>query len=174
MCVWMFTWSSPWSLTMAPRVSNNPSRLPAAVGCARAMCRRRLAAQPHRMLRTAVAPYSSTEQRLSFGRVPNGVCPAGPTSPRAGSRGTASFRPPCSPKRSVRWRPPCPATCGSSTRRCRSTQRSRPAAPSSASGPPNGPPGTPLSGSISTVSTGLSWICVGIHSRRALPFPVCA
>ena len=34
--------------------------------------------------------------------------------------------------------------------------------------------GTALSGSISTVLTGLSWICVGIHSRRALPSPVCA
>ena len=34
--------------------------------------------------------------------------------------------------------------------------------------------GTALSGSISTVLTGLSWICVGIHSRRALPCPVCA
>ena len=34
--------------------------------------------------------------------------------------------------------------------------------------------GTALSGSISTVLTGLSWICVGIHSRRALPYPVCA
>ena len=34
--------------------------------------------------------------------------------------------------------------------------------------------GTPLSGSISTVLTGLSWICVGIHSRRVLPCPVCA
>ena len=33
---------------------------------------------------------------------------------------------------------------------------------------------TALSGSISTVSTVLSWICVGIHSRRALPCPVCA
>ena len=33
---------------------------------------------------------------------------------------------------------------------------------------------TPLSGSISTVLTGLSWICVGTHSRRALPCPVCA
>ena len=33
---------------------------------------------------------------------------------------------------------------------------------------------TALSGSISTVLTGLSWICVGIHSRRALPSPVCA
>ena len=31
-----------------------------------------------------------------------------------------------------------------------------------------------LSGSISTVSSGLSWICVGIHRRRALPCPVCA
>ena len=36
------------------------------------------------------------------------------------------------------------------------------------------PEGTALSGSISTVLTGLSWICVGIHSRRALPCPVCA
>ena len=34
--------------------------------------------------------------------------------------------------------------------------------------------GTTLSGSISTVLTVLSWICVGIHSRRALPSPVCA
>ena len=34
--------------------------------------------------------------------------------------------------------------------------------------------GTALSGSISTGLTGLSWICVGIHSRRALPPPVCA
>ena len=34
--------------------------------------------------------------------------------------------------------------------------------------------GTALSGSISTVLTGLSWICVGIHSRRALTSPVCA
>ena len=34
--------------------------------------------------------------------------------------------------------------------------------------------GTSLSGSISTVLTGLSLICVGIHSRRALPSPVCA
>ena len=34
--------------------------------------------------------------------------------------------------------------------------------------------GTALSGSISTVLTVLSWICVGIHSRRALPSPVCA
>ena len=33
---------------------------------------------------------------------------------------------------------------------------------------------TALSGSISTVLTGLSWICVGIHSRRALTSPVCA
>ena len=33
---------------------------------------------------------------------------------------------------------------------------------------------TALSGSISTVLTGVSWICVGIHSRRALPCPVCA
>ena len=33
---------------------------------------------------------------------------------------------------------------------------------------------TALSGSISTVLTGLSWICVGIHSRGALPSPVCA
>ena len=33
---------------------------------------------------------------------------------------------------------------------------------------------TALSGSISTALTGLSWICVGIHSRRALPCPVCA
>ena len=33
---------------------------------------------------------------------------------------------------------------------------------------------TALSGSISTVLTGLSWICVGVHSRRALPSPVCA
>ena len=38
----------------------------------------------------------------------------------------------------------------------------------------SGSPGTALSGSISTVLTGLSWICVGIHSRRALPAPVCA
>ena len=34
--------------------------------------------------------------------------------------------------------------------------------------------GTALSGSISTVLTVLSWICVGTHSRRALPTPVCA
>ena len=34
--------------------------------------------------------------------------------------------------------------------------------------------GTALSGSISTILTVLSWICVGIHSRRALPSPVCA
>ena len=34
--------------------------------------------------------------------------------------------------------------------------------------------GTSLSGSISTVLTALSWICVCIHSRRALPCPVCA
>ena len=34
--------------------------------------------------------------------------------------------------------------------------------------------GTALSGSISTVLTVLSWIFVGIHSRRALPSPVCA
>ena len=34
--------------------------------------------------------------------------------------------------------------------------------------------GTALSGSISTVLTVLSWICAGIHSRRALPCPVCA
>ena len=34
--------------------------------------------------------------------------------------------------------------------------------------------GTALSSSISTVLTGLSWICVGVHSRRALPSPVCA
>ena len=33
---------------------------------------------------------------------------------------------------------------------------------------------TALSGSISTVLTGWSWIFVGIHSRRALPCPVCA
>ena len=33
---------------------------------------------------------------------------------------------------------------------------------------------TALSGSISTVLTGLSWICVGIHSRGALRSPVCA
>ena len=31
-----------------------------------------------------------------------------------------------------------------------------------------------LSGSISTVLTVLSWIRVDIHSRRALPCPVCA
>ena len=36
------------------------------------------------------------------------------------------------------------------------------------------PPGTSLSGPISTVLTVLSWICVGIHSRRVLPSPVCA
>ena len=36
------------------------------------------------------------------------------------------------------------------------------------------PKGTALSGSISTILTGLSWICVGIHRRRALPSPVCA
>ena len=34
--------------------------------------------------------------------------------------------------------------------------------------------GTALFGSISTVLTVLSWICVGIHSRRALPSPACA
>ena len=34
--------------------------------------------------------------------------------------------------------------------------------------------GTAVSGSISTVLTGLSWICVGIHSRGALRSPVCA
>ena len=34
--------------------------------------------------------------------------------------------------------------------------------------------GTALSGSIFTVSTVLSWICAGMHSRRALPSPVCA
>ena len=34
--------------------------------------------------------------------------------------------------------------------------------------------GTALSGSISTVLTGLSWICVGVHSRRVLLSPVCA
>ena len=34
--------------------------------------------------------------------------------------------------------------------------------------------GTALSGSISTVLTGWSWICLGIHSRRALLYPVCA
>ena len=34
--------------------------------------------------------------------------------------------------------------------------------------------GTALSSSISTVLTGLSWIYVGVHSRRALPSPVCA
>ena len=33
---------------------------------------------------------------------------------------------------------------------------------------------TALSGSISTVLTGLSWIYVGVYSRRALPSPVCA
>ena len=33
---------------------------------------------------------------------------------------------------------------------------------------------TALSSSISTVLTGLSWIHVGVHSRRALPSPVCA
>ena len=33
---------------------------------------------------------------------------------------------------------------------------------------------TALSGSIFTVLTVLSWICVGIHIRRALPCPVCA
>ena len=33
---------------------------------------------------------------------------------------------------------------------------------------------TALSGSISTVLTVWSWICLGIHSRRALPSPVCA
>ena len=33
---------------------------------------------------------------------------------------------------------------------------------------------TALSGSISTVFTVLSWICVGRRSRRALPSPVCA
>ena len=34
--------------------------------------------------------------------------------------------------------------------------------------------GTALPGSISTVFTVLSWICVGIHSCRALSCPVCA
>ena len=34
--------------------------------------------------------------------------------------------------------------------------------------------GTALSGSISTVLTGLSWICAGICMREALPSPVCA
>ena len=34
--------------------------------------------------------------------------------------------------------------------------------------------GTALSGSISAVLTGLSWICVGIRGRRALASPVCA
>ena len=34
--------------------------------------------------------------------------------------------------------------------------------------------GTALSGSISTVLTGLSWICAGIHRRGALPSPVLA
>ena len=34
--------------------------------------------------------------------------------------------------------------------------------------------GAALSGSISTILTVLSWICVGIHSRRVLPSPVCA
>ena len=33
---------------------------------------------------------------------------------------------------------------------------------------------TALSGSISTVLTVLSWICAGIHRRRALSSPVCA
>ena len=39
-----------------------------------------------------------------------------------------------------------------------------------------GPTGTALSGSIPTVLTVLSWICLGMHSRidRALPSPVCA
>ena len=51
-------------------------------------------------------------------------------------------------------------------------------APASAAGNPLAAPwqpkGTALSGSISTVLTVLSWICVGIHSRGALPCPVCA
>ena len=34
--------------------------------------------------------------------------------------------------------------------------------------------GTALSGSISTVLTGLSWICAGICMCEALPSPVCA
>ena len=34
--------------------------------------------------------------------------------------------------------------------------------------------GTSLSGSISTILTVLSWICVGIHMCKALPSPVCA
>ena len=34
--------------------------------------------------------------------------------------------------------------------------------------------GTALSGSISTISTVLSWVCFGIHRRGALPSPVCA
>ena len=34
--------------------------------------------------------------------------------------------------------------------------------------------GTALSGSISTILTVLSWICVGIHRCEALPCPVCA
>ena len=35
-------------------------------------------------------------------------------------------------------------------------------------------PRTALSGSISTISSVLNWICVGIHGRRVLPSPVCA
>ena len=35
-------------------------------------------------------------------------------------------------------------------------------------------PGTALSGSFFTVLTGLSCICVGIHSRGVLPSPICA
>ena len=34
--------------------------------------------------------------------------------------------------------------------------------------------GTSLSGSLSIILTVLSWICVGIRRRRALPSPVCA
>ena len=46
--------------------------------------------------------------------------------------------------------------------------------PSHDLGDDNNGAGAALSGSISTVLTGLSWIYVGIHSRRALPPPVCA
>ena len=34
--------------------------------------------------------------------------------------------------------------------------------------------GMAFSGSISTVLTGLSWICLGMHRRRVLFCPVCA
>ena len=40
--------------------------------------------------------------------------------------------------------------------------------------PAKGSEGTALSGSISTVLTVLSWICVGIHRCGVLPSPVCA